>query len=172
MTWPLERFIGHVYRAHNPRWAFAPDSGAGAAKHGGRFNPPGTAALYTSSTYTLAIAEAQQGFPYKFQPLTLVSYDIDHAGVLDLSTPAAREAAGIPLAELDCAWELLAFDKQTPPSWALAARLIEQGVGAIAVPSFCDGAHELGINYVFWHWNQGDNPQVRVIDDDNRLRSR
>lgn len=50
-----------VYRAHNPHWSFAPDSGAGAAKHGGRFNCPGVPALYTSSSYELAITEAHQG---------------------------------------------------------------------------------------------------------------
>lgn len=55
----------HVYRAHNPRWSFAPDSGAGAAKHGGRFNRPGVLALYTSSSYELAIAEAHHGLPFK-----------------------------------------------------------------------------------------------------------
>jgi hypothetical protein len=29
------------YRMHTPRWAVMPTSGAGAAKHGGRFNRPG-----------------------------------------------------------------------------------------------------------------------------------
>ncbi|MEJ0016938.1 MAG: RES domain-containing protein [Acetobacteraceae bacterium] len=37
-----------VYRAHHPRWSFEPQSGAGAARSGGRFNPVGTPALYTA----------------------------------------------------------------------------------------------------------------------------
>ena len=41
------KLTGFVYRAHNPRWAFAPDSGQGAASAGGRFNPVGMPALYT-----------------------------------------------------------------------------------------------------------------------------
>ena len=40
-----------VYRAHNPRWSFAPLSGAGAARYGGRFNPTGMEALYTSRRF-------------------------------------------------------------------------------------------------------------------------
>lgn len=34
-----------VYRIYVPRWAAAPTSGAGAAKHGGRANRPGVDAL-------------------------------------------------------------------------------------------------------------------------------
>ncbi|WP_368373267.1 RES domain-containing protein [Roseovarius sp. THAF27] len=34
-----------VYRAHDPKWAFDPASGAGAAIYGGRYNPPSRLAL-------------------------------------------------------------------------------------------------------------------------------
>jgi RES domain-containing protein len=54
-----------VYRAHDPKWAWAADSGAGAAMVGGRFNPVGIPALYTSRSFQTAWLEAQQGFPYK-----------------------------------------------------------------------------------------------------------
>ncbi len=37
------RFQGLAYRAHDPRWSFKPLSGEGAAVHGGRFNPKGSA---------------------------------------------------------------------------------------------------------------------------------
>nr|WP_246535096.1 RES family NAD+ phosphorylase [Methylomonas paludis] len=40
---------------------------------GGRFNRPGCAALYLSLDPTTAWMEAQQGFPFKPQPLTLVA---------------------------------------------------------------------------------------------------
>jgi RES domain-containing protein len=66
-----------LYRAHNPRWAFAPTSGRGAALYGGRFNPAGTPALYTSMRPETAWLEAQQGFPFKPQPLTLCAYEVD-----------------------------------------------------------------------------------------------
>ena len=71
------RLRGQVYRAHNPRWSFAPTSGDGAARHGGRFNPIGMPALYTSATLEGAWREAQQGFPFKAQPLLICVYEVD-----------------------------------------------------------------------------------------------
>lgn len=73
-----EHLSATVYRAHHPRWPFTPDSGAGAAKHGGRFYRLGIPALYTSSSYELAITEAHHGLPFKLQPLTIISDTVDH----------------------------------------------------------------------------------------------
>lgn len=169
MSLTVGRFTATVYRAHNPRWSFAPESGAGAAKHGTRFNRPGVPALYTSSSYELAIAEAQQGLPFKLQPLTIVSYDVDHDSVLDLSSESVREAAGVAFEDLACAWELIVFDGGAPPSWLLADRLIEAGVGAIIVPSFALAADEHSANIVFWDWQATPPHQVAVNDDEDRL---
>lgn len=169
MTLPVEHFTGTVYRAHNPRWSFAPDSGAGAAKHGDRFNRPGLPALYTSSSYELAITEAHQGLPFKLQPLTIVSYTVDHASVLDLASTSACRATGVASEDLQCAWELIAFNGSTPPSWILADRLIEQGVGGIIVPSLAEGSDNASVNMVFWDWQVSPPHQVVVNDDENRL---
>lgn len=169
MSLPRKHLTTTVYRAHNPRWSFAPESGAGAAKHGGRFNRSGRPALYTSSSYELAITEAHQGLPFKLQPLTIVSYAVDHDSVLDLSTTSACAAAGVALDELSCAWELIAFDDGTPPSWILADHLIEDSVGAIIVPSFAHGADKGSVNIVFWDWQASPPRQVAVNDDENRL---
>ena len=78
---------GFAYRAHHPRWSFAPASGEGAARHGGRFNPVGMAALYTARRMETAWLEAQQAFPFKAQPLTLCAYEVDCADVVDLTDP-------------------------------------------------------------------------------------
>lgn len=169
MTGGGNRFVGRVYRAHNPRWSFSPASGAGAAKHGGRFNRPGVAALYTSSRYELAITEAHHGLPFKLQPLTIVGYEVDHADILDLSSTVVRRAAGIHFDELAAPWELMAFEGRQPPGWVLADRLIEQGVGGIIVPSFAAHAPAYGYNIVFWDWRPEPPRQVCVIDDENRL---
>ena len=79
------RLQGTVWRAHNPRWSFAPESGDGAALHGGRFNRIGSRALYTSRRFETAWLEAQQGFAFKAQPLTLCAYEVDCEDLADLS---------------------------------------------------------------------------------------
>jgi len=163
------RFVGTVYRAHNPRWSFAPDSGQGAALTGGRFNPVGTAALYTSLRFQTAWLEAQQAFPFKAQPMTLCAYEVDCAGVLDLTDPATRDANAIMPADLACAWKDMATRGLTPPSWVIATRLTAQGVAGIIVQSFASGATPADVNAVFWAWAPEPPHQVRVIDDFQRL---
>ncbi len=58
-------------------WAFAPLLGNGAKRYGGRFNRAKSPALYTSLDITTAWMEAQQGFPFKAQPMTIVAYEVD-----------------------------------------------------------------------------------------------
>ncbi|MGI4798011.1 MAG: RES family NAD+ phosphorylase [Janthinobacterium lividum] len=158
-----------VYRAHNPRWSFAPDSGEGAAITGGRFNRTGLPALYTAVRFETAWLEAQQAFPFKAQPMTLCAYDVDCDDVLDLTDPATRTAHRTGPADLACAWKDLSTCGQTPPSWALADRLIAGGCAGIIVPSFASGATTIDANVVFWNWGPGSPHQVRVINDFGRL---
>ncbi len=54
---PLQDVI--AYRMHQPKWAVAPTSGAGAAKTGGRANWIGTPALYLALEVGTAVAEYQ-----------------------------------------------------------------------------------------------------------------
>ena len=169
MTLPLTRFEGLVYRAHHPGWAFAPESGEGAKFHGGRFNRPGIEALYTALRPETAWLEAQQGFAFKAQPMTLCSYRVDCAGILDLCEDGGRSAANIMLAELGCAWQLLAADRQPVPTWELADRLTAAGCNAIIVPSFASRASSADRNLVFWNWSSSPPCQVTVVDDEGRL---
>lgn len=169
MSYPVERVTTTVFRAHNPRLSFAPASGTGAAKHGGRFNRPGMPALYTSDSYQLAITEAQQGLPFKIQPLTIVSYDIDHTTILDLTSTRARRAAEVKLDELASPWEAILDRGCEPPSWTLADQLISHGVGGIKVPSFAHGAPTEAANIVFWSWSDRRPERVVVVDDEQRL---
>jgi RES domain-containing protein len=94
---------------------------------------------------------------------------VDHDSLLDLSTGSVRKEAGVDLDDLACAWELIASDDGTPPSWALADRLIAQGVGGLITPSFAVGAPRDDVNIVFWDWQPERPRQVRVVDDENRL---
>jgi RES domain-containing protein len=142
------RFKGQVFRAHNPRWSFAPLSGDGAARHGGRFNPVGTPALYTSLRMETAWLEAQQGFPFKPQPLTICAYQVDCEPVLDLTDAAILREHRITPETLACAWEDMA---------------------AIIVPSFAPGATTDDRNVVFWRWSDELPARVTLIDDEGRI---
>lgn len=163
------RLTGRVWRAHHPLWAWAADSGRGAELHGGRFNPKGVPALYTSTGILTAVAEAQQGFVRKAQPMTVVAYDVDCDGVLDLTNPATLAAEGVAPGELACAWQLLASAGAPVPSWRLARRLIARGVAAVLVPSFAPGAAPGERNVVFWRWSSAPPHRVVPIDDHGRL---
>ena len=163
------KLAGFVYRAHNPRWAFAPDSGQGAASAGGRFNPVGMPALYTALRFETAWLEAQQAFPFKAQPMTVCAYEVDCEDVLDLTDTATLAAHRITPADLACPWKDLSTRGIKPPSWKIAERLSEAGTAGVIVPSFAKGAVTTDVNVVFWDWAPDPPHQVRVIDDDRRL---
>ncbi|WP_462331402.1 RES family NAD+ phosphorylase [Thiohalocapsa halophila] len=167
-------FDGLVYRAHNPRWAYLPSSGEGAARHGGRFNRRGLPALYTSLDITTAWLEAQQGLPFKAQPMTLVAYRVQCEPITDLTDPAALAAADIDPAALACPWEDLASRGLTPPSWQLADALIGAGLAGALVPSFAPASNPppeapSRCNLVLWRWSDTPPCLVSVIDDFGRL---
>jgi len=166
---PELRYRGQAFRAHDPGWAWNPESGEGARRHGGRFNEKGVPALYLSLRYETAWAEAQQSFPFKPQPLTLCAYDVDCNRIVDLRDRAACDAAGISPVDLGCAWEALQARSITPPTHELAKRLVRHGAAGILVPSFAPGAPTGAVNLVLWSWTRNRPNQVRCIDDLNRL---
>lgn len=171
---PTRPYRGQVYRAHHPRWAYLPTSGEGAARHGGRFNQPGRPALYTSLDPTTAWMEAQQGLPFKAQPMMLVGYRVDCGGVVDLTDSAVQKALGIDLDILGCRWEDLADRRLEVPTWRLAEQLIADDVQAAIVPSFAPGGNPApgaapARNLVFWQWSESAPCAVLVIDDFGRL---
>ncbi len=163
------KLTGFVYRAHNPRWAFAPDSVQGAASAGGRFNRVGVLALYTALRFETAWLEAQQAFPFKAQPMTLCAYEVDCEDVLDLTDAATLAANGINPTDLACPWKDLATRGINPPSWEITERLVAAGTAGAIVPSFAKGAVAADVNVVFWDWAPVPPHLVRVIDDDERL---
>lgn len=162
------RLTTTVYRMHHPAWSWVPESGRGAALHGGRFNPVGVEALYTSLRVTTALLEAQQGFAYKTLPLTLCAYDVDCDDMLDLRDPAVRRSYEITPDVLACPWKEIATCGAMPPSWAMATRLRTTGIAGIIVPSFAHGAGTADVNVVFWRWTTSPH-RVMVIDPEKRL---
>lgn len=162
-------YQGLVFRAHQPAWSFTPLSGEGAARHGGRFNPKGTPALYTSLGATVALAEYHQGFPHRPQPTTLCAYEVSCDDIVDLTDPAEHDRWSINAEGLACAWAWLAAKGQQPATWSLAERLTKAGIAAVIVPSFAPNAPKGGKNLVFWHWSDQPPHQVLLIDDEHRL---
>ena len=116
-----------------------------------------------------ALLEAQQGSSYKFQPLTLCTYEVHCTDMLDLASDEVRQQMDIGLAALACPWGDMADRGQEPPSWTLASRLLAQGIAGIRVPSFARGAGPDDINLVFWSWSDKPPHKVTVIDDEGRL---
>jgi RES domain-containing protein len=99
-------FSGFAYRAHDPKWAFDPLSGEGAAVHGGRFNPRGVPALYLAASPEGAILEASHGFAYRFEPLTICTYEIAALKLADLTDADLLAGAGVNTDDLGSAWML------------------------------------------------------------------
>lgn len=160
-------FNGTVFRAHNPRWSWSPLSGEGAKRFGGRFNPIGTPALYTSLKASTAMLEASRlGRP--FQPLTLISYRVN-ASLFDCTDKATLTDIGFSDADLAYPnWELDMVSGVEPPQHRLASALIDQGVDGLLVRSYARGADESDVNAVFWAWG-GEAAEIIVIDDEGRL---
>lgn len=168
-TLPFGRFDGLVYRAHHPAWAYDPESGEGARIHGGRFNRVGMPCFYAALSLETAWLEAQQGFAFKAQPLTICSYHAELSGILDLTDPDTRKAVEVNLTQLGCAWERLAGERKPVPTWELADRLIDGGCAGVIVPSFASRATPQDRNLVLWSWSRSSPHRLQVIDDDQRL---
>ncbi|MGB8816890.1 MAG: RES domain-containing protein [Rhizobiaceae bacterium] len=162
------RFTGICYRAVDPRWSFAPASGDGAAIRGARFNPKGVPALYLSTTTAGAVAEASQGFAYKFHPMTLCSFDVDCEDIVDLSTDDARQMAGVELATLSCAWAAALTENRKPASWVIHQSFSKAAAG-ILVPSFVNNVPAGATNLVLWKWGPNLPHKAVVFDPESRL---
>jgi RES domain-containing protein len=113
--------------------------------------------------------EAQQGFPFKPQPMTLVAYEVSCADVVDLNDGNALKSIDCSVSELGCPWEDMSTQNQEPPTWMLADRLVGLGIAGILVRSFAPGCKETNQNLVLWSWSDSGPNAVRVIDDFGRL---
>lgn len=119
-----------AYRVHVPRWSFAPTSGAGAARFGGRLNRTGVPALYLSLDTASALAEYRQ-LDDLLQPGLILAYRIKLDMVVDF-----RNGYGPgwhPMWEsLYCDWRRMVFDDRVePPSWLIGDAVRAAGGKAI-----------------------------------------
>lgn len=161
-------YEGKLYRALNPVHAGEPLSGHGARLYGGRFNPRGTPALYTSLAVITALREANQ--VGNLQPTTLVCYDADIDSVFDSRDEAALASEGMDAATLaDPAWRDRMKADGEARTQAFARHLIDSGYNGLLVRSFASGAGADDMNLVLWRWAGLPSASLVLIDDENRL---
>lgn len=161
-------YAGLLFRALNPVWARDPFSGEGAARFGGRFNPRGLPALYTSLRPETAMREANQ--VGAFQPITLIAYRAEITGIVDATEPATLAALGLTASELaDPAWRDAMRTGGMAPTQRLASDLMARGYCGLLVPSYASGAAPADRNLVLWRWGKGHPARLSVIDDEGRL---
>ncbi|MDP0927961.1 RES domain-containing protein [Paracoccus onubensis] len=162
------RYQGLLYRALNPVWARESLSGEGARRYGGRFNPKGTPALYTSQSIMTAIREANQ--IGSLQPTTLVAYQADLEPLFDATDTKALQEYEITRAELSADdWRIRMREDGKAPTQTLSDRLITDGFVGMRVQSFAKGATEADLNIVLWKWDNAPPAQLALIDDEGRL---
>jgi len=155
-----------LYRAHAPRWASTPTSGAGAAKQGGRFNRPGVEALYLSFSAATALQEYQQTSPF-LPPCTLCAYQVQLSGLVDLrqlSSPAAWHALWQNWRD---DWRHTRFARgMQPPTWVLSDWVREANHKGIVFPSLLESQ---GLNVVIYNDRLDANNWVKVLDPTGEL---
>lgn len=163
------RYRGLLYRALNPIHARDPLSGEGARRYGGRFNPKGMPALYTAQSVMTAIREANQ--IGTLQPTTLVAYEADIGPIFNGADSAALTAQGLAPADLAADdWRARMLADGKAPTQELAERLKASGFAGMQVRSFAKGATDADLNLVLWVWGPDAPTELRLVDDDGRLR--
>lgn len=161
-------YVGTLFRALNPIWARSPLSGEGAARFGGRFNPKGMAALYTSLKPETAMREANQ--VGAFQPITLVAYHAEVRHIFDATDPQNLESVGMSVSQIgDPTWRDVMLSGSIAPTQRLALDLAGQGYAGILVPSFAPHTPLGAQNLVLWQWGNEPPALLRLIDDQGRL---
>lgn len=164
----IERYQGSLYRAINPVYAREPLSGRGAELHGGRFNPRGVPAIYTSLSVMTALREANQ--VGNLQPTTLVSYTADIERIFDSRDDSLLAAYNMDGARLaDPSWRDQMQRTGEATTQQFGRSLITGGYHGLLVRSFAAGTNPDDLNLVLWRW--GDHPPHRLtlIDDEGRL---
>lgn len=138
-----------TYRSASPKYANERDliTGEGSRQHGGRWNPPGVAAIYSSLTPETAMAEAlaharYYGFPIQsVMPRTFIALHLQLQRVLDLSKAKVRKKLGISKPRLvKTDWRAEMDLHQVPVTQAIGQAAFEAGIEALIVPSAADPA--------------------------------
>ncbi len=161
-------YSGKLYRALNPVYAREPMSGRGAERYGGRFNPKGVPALYTSTSVLTALREANQ--VGDLQPTTLVCYRADIEMIFDTTDISALEVMGFDeIALADPTWRDQMRTAGDARTQRFARDLIAAGHNGLLVRSFAKGVGAGDMNLVLWKWGTNAPSHLELVDDEDRL---
>ena len=153
-----------AYRVHDPKWACAPASGAGAARYGGRANRPGVNAVYLSLELETALAEYKQTDAL-LEPALMVSYQICVASVVDFRNGFSD--LWMPLwQDFYCDWRRMHFNEGVePPSWVIGDQVLAAKAKGILFRS----AISRGTNLVLYNDALTDGDAIVVHDPHQAL---
>lgn len=157
-------FNAVAYRVHQPKWSFAPTSGAGAGTYGGRANRPGVNALYLSLELETALAEYQQ-LDALMPPGLMVSYNVSVDAVVDFR--GGYTSDWDPLwQDFYCDWRNIYFNQGIePPSWVIGDQVLAAGAKGILFNS----AINARANLVIYTDALAGADSIAVHDPDNAL---
>jgi RES domain-containing protein len=166
---------GTLFRFHTMDFPTARDvmSGTGADRHGGRWNPPGLATLYGSTTDSTALEESKANDRYygviTTSPRLLVAIEAQLTRVLDLTQPGIRRALDLTLTELAAEdWrKLLAAGKESL-THVLGRAVAATGGSGLLVRS---SAVRRGVNVAVFPGNLGRGENLTVVQGDKLPRS-
>jgi len=169
----LTPWSGTFFRFQTIEFPSAKDvlSGEGAWVRGGRWNQPGLAAVYGSTTDTTALEECKANDRYygveTKSPRLLVAIDAQLIRVLDLSSASIRRTLGVTLKELATEdWRKLMQVGQESSSQALGRAAAAVGASGLLVRS---AATAQGINVVaFPHTHRDD--RMKVVEGEKLAR--
>jgi RES domain-containing protein len=138
-------------------------SGSGARRRGGRWNPPGLATIYGSTTDTTALEECKANDRYygieTKGPRLLVAIEADLKRVLDLTRPGIRRTLNLTLKEMSAEdWRKLQSAGRESLTQVLGRAVADAGGSGLLTRS---AAVKHGVNVVIFRGAcHGDHLEV------------